>query len=135
LFGQVAAITGGARGIGEATARAFVREGMRVAVGDLDLERARATAEALGGGTLALELDVTDRGSFERFVNEAEAELGPLDVLVNNAGIMPLGQLLDEDDLTAQRMIDINCHGVLHGMKIALPRFVARNRGHVVNIA
>jgi short-subunit dehydrogenase len=56
-------------------------------------------------------------------------------VLVNNAGIMPLGRLLDEDDLSAQRMIDINCHGVLHGMKIALPRLVARNRGHLVNIA
>jgi NADP-dependent 3-hydroxy acid dehydrogenase YdfG len=135
IAGRVAAITGGARGIGEATARAFVREGMKVAIGDLDLERAQRSAAALGQGTLARELDVTDRESFERFVDEVEAELGPLDVLVNNAGIMPLGPLVDEDDLTARRMIDINCHGVLYGMKIALPRFVARNRGHLVNLA
>src|SRR5262249_4408541 len=58
-----------------------------------------------------------------------------LDVLVNNAGIMPLGRFLDEDDATAERMIDINLHGVILGMKIALPRMMARNRGHVVNIA
>jgi NADP-dependent 3-hydroxy acid dehydrogenase YdfG len=135
IAGQVAAITGGARGIGQATAQALVREGMRVAIGDLDLERAEATAQQLGGGTVALKLDVTDRASFERFVDDAEAALGPLDVLVNNAGIMPIGRFLDEDDLTAQRMIDINCHGVLNGMKIVLPRFEARGRGHLVNIA
>ena len=135
IAGKVAAITGGARGIGQATAEALVREGMRVAIGDLDLERAEATAERLGGGTVALQLDVTDRASFERFADEAEAALGPLDVLVNNAGIMPIGPFLAEDDLTAQRMIDINCHGVLNGMKIALPRFEARGGGHLVNIA
>ncbi|MEX2253778.1 MAG: SDR family oxidoreductase [Thermoleophilaceae bacterium] len=135
IGGQVAAITGGARGIGQATAQALVQEGMRVAIGDLDLERARATAEQLGGGTVAFELDVTDRASFERFVDEAEGALGPLDVLVNNAGIMPIGCFTEEDDLTAARMVDINCHGVVYGMKIVLPRFEARGRGHLVNIA
>ena len=135
LVGQVDAITGGARGIGKATARAFLREGMKVAIGDLDLTAAQATAEELGGGTVAFELNVADRASFERFVDQAEEALGPLDVLVNNAGIMTLGRFLDEDDDAARRMIDINVHGVIHGMKVALPRMVSRDRGHVVNIS
>jgi NADP-dependent 3-hydroxy acid dehydrogenase YdfG len=135
LVGQVAAVTGGARGIGRETARALVREGMKVAIGDLDVELARTTAEELGPNAVAVELDVTSRESFERFVDDAEERLGPLDVLVNNAGIMALGRFLDESDATAQRMIDINLHGVIWGMKIVLPRMVERNRGHIVNIA
>lgn len=135
LAGQVAAITGGARGIGRAMAYAFVRQGMRVAIGDLDVEAARKTAEEIGSGTVALELNVTDHASVERFADEVERALGPIDVFVNNAGIMPLSRLLEEDDATAQRMVDINLHGVLYGMKVVLPRMVARNRGHVVNVA
>jgi NADP-dependent 3-hydroxy acid dehydrogenase YdfG len=135
LTGRVVAITGGARGIGRATAEAFVRRGARVAIGDIDLELADTTVDALGGGAIALRLDVTDRESFERFVDEAERALGPLDVLVNNAGIMPVGRFVEEDDATARRMVELNCHGVLYGMKIVLPRFVERGRGHLVNIA
>jgi NADP-dependent 3-hydroxy acid dehydrogenase YdfG len=108
---------------------------MKVAIGDLDLELAQQAAGELGERAIALELDVTDRASVERFVEETEARLGPLDVLVNNAGIMPVGRFVDEDDATAVRMIDINLHGVIYGMKIALPRMQARNRGHIVNIA
>lgn len=135
LAGQVAAITGGARGIGRAMARAFVRQGMRVAIGDLDLEAARRTAEEIGAGTIAVELNVCERASVERFADEVEAQLGPIDVYVNNAGIMQLSRFLEEDDATAHRMVDINVHGVLYGMKVVLPRMVARNRGHVVNVA
>jgi NADP-dependent 3-hydroxy acid dehydrogenase YdfG len=135
LVGQVAAVTGGARGIGRETARALLREGMKVAIGDLDLELARTTATELGPNAAAFELDVTRRDSFERFVDDAERQLGPVDVLINNAGIMALGRFLDEDDATAQRMIDINLHGVIWGMKVVLPRMIARNRGHVVNIS
>src|SRR5918999_4398639 len=91
LSGQVAAITGAARGIGKATAEAFVRQGMKVAIGDLDLDEAKRTADQLGAGTIALELNVTDRASVERFLDETERQLGPVDVLVNNAGIMLLG--------------------------------------------
>jgi NADP-dependent 3-hydroxy acid dehydrogenase YdfG len=135
LSGQVAAITGAARGIGKATAEAFVRQGMKVAIGDLDLAEAQRTADQLGAGTIALELNVTERESMERFVEQAEQQLGPIDVFVNNAGIMQLGAFLEETDATAQRQIDINVNGVLYGMKIVLPRFLRRNRGHLVNIA
>jgi NADP-dependent 3-hydroxy acid dehydrogenase YdfG len=133
--GRVVAITGAARGIGRATAQACVHEGMRVAIGDLDRGAARRTAAQLGHGAIALELDVCDRASVARFLDEVEARLGPLDVLVNNAGIMQLGRLVAEDDATARRQVDINVHGVLHGMKEALPRMLARDAGHVVNIA
>ncbi len=135
LAGQTAAITGGARGIGRATASALLRQGMRVAIGDIDVEAARRTAEELGSRTVALELDVTDRDSFTAFLDDAKEQLGPLDVLVNNAGIMQVGRFIDEDDLTARRMIDINLHGVILGTKLALERMLARDRGHIVNIS
>lgn len=135
LAGQVVAITGAARGIGRATAEACIRQGMKVAIGDLDLEVAQKTAGDLGHGTIALPLNVTQRESMKAFVDAVEEQLGPIDVFVNNAGIMQIGPFLDEDDATAQRQIDINVNGVLFGMKEILPRMVARNRGHVVNIA
>jgi NADP-dependent 3-hydroxy acid dehydrogenase YdfG len=135
LVGQVAAITGGARGIGRATAEAFVRAGMKVAIGDLDLAAAQRTAQELGADTAAFGLNVTERESFATFVDAVEERLGPLDVLVNNAGIMQLGRFVEEDDATARRMVDINVHGVIFGMKIALERMLPRDRGHVVNLA
>jgi NADP-dependent 3-hydroxy acid dehydrogenase YdfG len=135
LAGETAAITGAARGIGRATAEAFLGQGMRVAIGDVDFEAAQRTASELGASTVALPLDVTDRDSFAAFLDAAEQHLGPLDVLVNNAGIMQVGRFIDEDDLTARRMIDINVHGVILGMKLALARMIPRDRGHIVNIS
>jgi NADP-dependent 3-hydroxy acid dehydrogenase YdfG len=135
LTGRVVAITGGARGIGRATASACVRAGMRVAIGDVDVVVAQRTAAELAHGTIAVALDVCDRASVRDFLDTVEERLGPLDVLVNNAGIMHLGTLADEDDATARRQVDINVHGVLHGMKEALPRMTARGSGHIVNMA
>jgi NADP-dependent 3-hydroxy acid dehydrogenase YdfG len=135
LSGRIVAITGGARGIGRAIAQACVRAGMKVAIGDLDVIAARRTAAELGHGTIAIELDVSNRASVRHFLDIVEERLGPLDVLVYNAGIMHLGSLADEDDASTRRQVDINVHGVLHGMKEALPRMQARHRGHVVNIA
>jgi short-subunit dehydrogenase len=135
LAGQTAAITGAARGIGRATAQALTRKGVRVAIGDLDHETARKTASELGPTAVALRLDVTERESFARFLDDTETQLGPVDVLINNAGIMQVGRFLDEDDLTAQRMVDINIHGVILGMKLGLERMVARGHGHIVNIS
>ena len=135
LAGRVVAITGAARGIGRATADALVREGATVAIGDLDLEVAERTAGEIGPRAAAFALDVTDRASFERFLESVEDRFGAVDALINNAGIMLLGPFVDEDDATARRMIDINVHGVMLGMKLALPRFVARGEGHLINIA
>ncbi len=135
LAGQVAAITGGGRGIGRATAQALTRQGMKVAIGDLDERAARQAAEELGRTAIALPLDVTERDSFATFLDSAAERLGPLDVLVNNAGIMQVGRFIDEDDLTARRMIDINLHGVILGCKLALERMIPRDSGHIVNIS
>ena len=135
LAGKVVAITGGARGIGEATARAIVAKGGKVAIGDLDVELAQKAAGVLGGETIALDLDVTRRDSFTSFISQVEERLGPVDVIINNAGIMPIGPFVDEDDATARRMIDINLHGVIFGTKLAIPGMVRRGSGHIVNIA
>jgi NAD(P)-dependent dehydrogenase (short-subunit alcohol dehydrogenase family) len=135
LGGQVVAITGGARGIGRATAAALIAQGARVAIGDIEAGLAERTAQDLGAGTIGLALDVTDRESFDAFLNEVESRLGPLDILVNNAGIMPVGPFVAETDATARRMVDINLHGVIFGSKLALERFQSRGRGHLVNIA
>jgi NAD(P)-dependent dehydrogenase (short-subunit alcohol dehydrogenase family) len=135
LGGKVVAITGGARGIGKATATALVRKGCRVAIGDLDLPLAEKTAAELGGGTLALPVDVTDRPSFVAFLDEAERQLGPLDVVINNAGIMPVTPFVEESEESVHRQIDINLHGVITGTQLAIERMGPRATGHIVNIA
>lgn len=135
VAGMVVAITGGARGIGKATTAALVRRGARVAIGDLDVALAEQTASELGGNVVAFPLDVTDRASFESFLDGAEKELGPIDVVINNAGIMPLSPLTEESDETAKLMVDINVHGVLFGTKLAMQRMQPRRSGHIVNIA
>jgi len=135
LDGRIVAITGAGRGIGRATAQACVRAGMKVSIGDLDLAAARQTAAELGPGILALELNVCDRASVSRYIDATEGALGPVDVFINNAGIMPLSRFVAEDDAVARRQVDINVHGVLHGMKEALARMLPRDRGHIVNIA
>ncbi len=133
--GLVVAITGAARGIGRATAARLAGAGARVAIGDIDAELAETAASEIGGGAIGLQLDVTDRASFQAFVDAAEERLGPLDVLVNNAGILLMGPFLDEDDGATAREIAVNLGGVINGMRVALPRMRERGRGQVVNIA
>jgi NAD(P)-dependent dehydrogenase (short-subunit alcohol dehydrogenase family) len=135
LSGKVVAITGAARGIGKATAAALVNKGCRVAIGDLDLELAEQSAAHLGGGTVAMPLDVTDRASFERFLDEAERQLGPIDAVINNAGIMPVTPFEDEGEDSVRRQIDINLGGVITGTQLAIKRLRPRGTGYIVNIA
>jgi NAD(P)-dependent dehydrogenase (short-subunit alcohol dehydrogenase family) len=135
LSGKVVAITGGARGIGKATATALVRKGCRIAIGDLDLALAEQTAAGLGGGTIALALDVTDRASFEKFLDETERQLGPVDAVINNAGIMPVTPFVDEGEDSIRRQIDINLIGVITGTQLAIKRLQPRGSGYIVNIA
>ena len=133
LSGKVAAVTGGARGIGRAIAAALGGRGMRVAIGDVDAEAAERTGVELR--CAAYPVDVTDPASFEAFLDRVEADLGPLDVLVNNAGILHLGPFVEEDEARQRRQVDINLHGPIRGTKLALRRMRPRRRGHIVNVA
>lgn len=135
LSGKVVAITGGARGIGKTTARALVGKRCRVAIGDLDAGLAETAAAELGGGSVGLALDVTDRGSFAHFLDEAERQLGPVDVVINNAGVMPVTPFAEESDASIRRQLDINLYGVIVGTQLAIERMKPRRSGHVVNIA
>jgi len=135
LAGKVVAITGGARGIGRATAQALIAEGAKVAIGDLDLTLVQQTARELGAGTAAFVVDVTNSASFEAFLDGVERELGSLDVLINNAGVMPLSPLVQESEAAARLLVNVNLHGVLIGSKLAVRRFTPRNSGDIVNIA
>lgn len=132
---HVVAITGAARGIGRATADALLSAGARVAIGDLDAELAAATAAELGRGCRAYPVDVGDTASFAAFLDAAEADLGPIDVLVNNAGIMFVGDFLALDEDTIDLQITVNLRGVLTGMRLAGAAMRARGAGHIVNIA
>jgi NAD(P)-dependent dehydrogenase (short-subunit alcohol dehydrogenase family) len=135
LDGAVVAVTGGTGGIGLATARALAAAGAKVALGDLDGERAASEAAALGAEHFGGRLDVTDMSSFETFVDQVEAELGPLYGLVNNAGVMILGALDEESEEATDKSIQVNLYGVINGTKIAMRRMKPRGRGQIVNIA
>src|SRR4051812_39551378 len=135
LNGKVAVVTGGARGIGNAIAHALAREGAVVAIGDLDRAAAEAAAAQLGGRSLGLALDVTDRPGFTAFLDAVEQRLGPLDIVVNNAGIMPVQPLEQESDASITRQLEINLHAVIHGTQEAMKRMKPRHTGHIVNIA
>ncbi|HET9498704.1 MAG TPA: SDR family NAD(P)-dependent oxidoreductase [Marmoricola sp.] len=133
LTGKVVAVTGGAQGIGAATAAALANAGARVAVGDLDTGLAEQSAAPYGG--LALPLDVTSTESWSTFTGKVEGELGPIDALVNNAGIMVIGRHLEVPLEHQLRQLDVNLRGVILGCHTIAPAMVARGSGRIVNIA
>jgi NADP-dependent 3-hydroxy acid dehydrogenase YdfG len=134
VAGRVVAITGAARGIGLATATALAGAGAHVSLGDLSGDVAAESADHIGSSAIGLPLDVSDRASFESFLDATEEQLGPIDVLVNNAGVMFVGSFVDEDDNAMRKMIDVNFVGTALGMKLAIPRMRARGGGHIVNV-
>jgi len=133
LSGRVATISGGARGIGRATAAALVAAGATVAIGDLD--GAEQAARELGAGVVGLPLDVTSSESFSSFLDQAESRLGPVDIFINNAGVLSVGPFERERDLLTERMLEVNILGTLIGCKLAVQRLTTRNTGHLVNVA
>lgn len=138
INGKVIAITGASSGIGEATARLLASQGARVVLGARRLERLQALATAItndGGSAIVRALDVTKRADMQGFIDFAEQQFGRVDVIVNNAGVMPLSKLealqVDEWD----RMIDVNIRGVLHGIAAGLPLMQRQRSGQFINIA
>lgn len=134
LSGRRIAVTGAARGIGLATARLLHARGATVVIGDLDGDSAAAAAASIGPEVVGLALDVADHASYAAFLAAATAD-GPLDVLVNNAGIMPIGPLVEQSPATLRRALDVNVLGCLNGLHLALPAMVERGSGHIVNVA
>lgn len=134
LPGTVVAVTGGARGIGYAIAEQLRDAGARVALGDIDAAAVTEAGIRLGAA-VAPALDVTEPDSFRAFLAAVEAATGPVDVLINNAGIMPVGRFVAESDAITRRILEVNVLGVMNGTKAVLPQMLSRGRGHIVNIA
>ncbi|MBB2990630.1 short-subunit dehydrogenase [Mycolicibacterium iranicum] len=132
LAGTVVCVTGGARGIGRATAAELVRRGARVWIGDLDAEEADRTAHEIGAR--ATRLDVTEVSSMAAFLAAATAD-GPVGMLVNNAGIQLMGPFVDQNIELYHREVAVNLIGVINGMHTFLPGMLDRNHGHIVNVA
>lgn len=138
IRGKTIAITGAARGIGFATATALVKRGARVVIGDRDVALGESAVATLGnhGPVSGHPLDVTDAESFATFLDKARADgSGRIDVLINNAGVMPIGPFLDNTDQAIRSTIEVNLYGVINGCRLVLPEMVARRDGHVINIA
>ena len=131
--GRVAFITGGARGIGRATASAFAGEGARVVVADVDGGAAESTARELGGGAIAVQLDVADTGSVKAAVATALARAERIDVLVNNAGITRDATLLKTSDEAWDAVIAVNLSGTFNMTREVAAHMVARGSGAIIN--
>ena len=138
IEGKVVVITGASSGLGEATARHLSALGASVVLGARRVDRLQSLADELtsrGGKALAVETDVTDRDQVRRLVDAAVQAYGRIDVMINNAGLMPQSLLerlkIDEWD----RMIDVNIKGVLYGIAAALPHMTAQKSGHFINVS
>ncbi len=134
LDGATVVVTGGARGIGAKTAELFSQHGADVWIGDVDIDVAEQTANRIPRCRSA-RLDVTRRDSWDQFVARVLKESGRVDVLVNNAGVMPLGAFETEAEATTDLILDVNVRGVLNGMRAVIPVMITRGSGHVVNVA
>jgi NADP-dependent 3-hydroxy acid dehydrogenase YdfG len=136
IEGKVVVITGGSSGMGEATAKHLAALGAKVMVGARRTERLGALVEEIhrnGGAARALATDVTSRSAVKALVDTAVEEFGRLDVLINNAGIMPLSPLTNLAVEEWDRMIDVNVKGVLYGVAAALPHMMTQKSGHIIN--
>jgi short-subunit dehydrogenase len=134
IAGKTVVITGAARGIGYATARALLARGARVVIGDRDVAVLESAAQSLGDGVEGYPLDVTDRDSFAVFLDKARGD-GHIDVLINNAGVMPIGAFLEQTEQALRSAIEVNFYGVVTGCQLVLPEMIERGTGHIINVA
>ena len=136
LAGKTALITGAARGIGRAFVMAYIREGARVAIGDIDEARAVQTAKELGDSALAVKMDVTDQASIDEAIGLTLSTFGHIDILINNAAIFTAAPLVDIDKADYARTFDINVKGTLFTMQSVAKHMIARGKGgKIINMA
>jgi NADP-dependent 3-hydroxy acid dehydrogenase YdfG len=138
IKGKVVLITGASSGIGEAAALLLAAQGAHTVLGARRLDRLQAlvsTIEAQGGSAQAKALDVTDAADVQAFVDCAKDRFGRVDVIINNAGVMPLSPLSSLKIAEWNQMLDVNVRGVLHGIAAVLPLMEAQGHGHVINIS
>ncbi|AOK36511.1 SDR family oxidoreductase [Burkholderia cenocepacia] len=136
IDGKVVVITGASSGLGEETARHLAQRGAKLVLGARRVDRLERLADEIGAGRQAmLETDVTERDAVQRLVDRAVDLHGRIDVMLNNAGLMPSSMLerlhVDEWD----RMIDVNIKGVLYGIAAALPHMIRQKGGHIINVS
>nr|WP_294509650.1 SDR family oxidoreductase [uncultured Rhodopila sp.] len=135
IEGKVVVITGASSGLGEATARHLAAHGAKLTLGARRLDRLQALAEELGAGTTVIKTDVTDRAQVRNLVDSAVAAHGRIDVILNNAGLMPHSLLERGKVEDWDRMIDVNLKGVLYGIAAALPHMTRQKSGHIINVS
>jgi len=136
LAGKTALITGAARGIGLEFARAYIAEGARVALADIDIERARASAKELGGAAVAVAMDVTAQPSIDAAVAETVSALGGIDILINNAALFTAAPLVEIERRDYERVFAINVAGVLFTMQAVARHMIERGKGgKIINMA
>ena len=136
LAGKSALITGAARGIGRHFAEAFVQEGAKVAIGDIDVARARQAAQEIGDGAIAVEMDVTSQASIDAAVDRVDGEFNGIDILINNAAIFTAAPIADITREDYNRAFDINVSGTLFTMQAVVRHMLARKRGgKIINMA
>ncbi|EGH73031.1 L-iditol 2-dehydrogenase [Pseudomonas syringae] len=136
LEGKSALITGSARGIGRAFAQAYIHEGARVAIADIDLQRAQATATELGPNAYAVRMDVTDQSSIDQAIAAVVAHAGKLDILINNAALFDLAPIVGITRDSYERLFSINVAGTLFTLQAAAKQMIAQGHGgKIINMA
>lgn len=135
LQGKVAIVTGGARGMGAATAKLFAAEGAKVLIADLLDDDGRALAQTLGPAAIFVHHDVTDEASWKAVLETAVNAFGPVDVLVNNAGVLLFRTIAETEKVDFQRVLDVNLLGTFLGTRLVGAHMLARGRGSIINIS
>jgi len=136
LDGRTALVTGAARGIGRAFVGRYVAEGARVAIADIDLARAQASAKAIGDHAIAVEMDVTEQASIDKAVAETDDKLGGIDILINNAALFDLAPIVEITRESFDRLFAINVAGTLFTLQAVAKTMIARGKGgKIINMA